>query len=483
MNKFSRFTKVNLFWYFSQVGIKNIIPLIALPIFTRYISLEEFGIYALAIFYGIVVSGIINLGLLSVYDRSFFELSEKKRKSLLQSIIFFILLLFAISFLLTISFNEAFAEFFFRKKELKNYLHLALWFQAFKSLNLYFLNYLKNYDNAKIHTLISIGETFSSIILALLFVTKYSMGLYGFILGQSLGVTLIFLLTFIYLFIPYQKKFEVKLLKQQLRLSLPLTPRIFFGSINNQFDRYMLGILSSLGGVGLYDIGQKIANISFVFMTAIENSYSPEVYRRLFSEDSRIRQSVGTFLTPFFYLSILFCIGVSLFSYEILYILTPKDFHSASSVISILVILYGFYFFGKQPQLMYAKKTGLISFLTFISIGLNIGLNIPMIKYFGILGAAWGTLFAGLISSIVSFYYGQKHTPIKYEKHILLILIYFITIVLTNLFIGVSNIDYFPTLIFKILSLSGYLILGYLFDIVNIKKMRASFINLNKNYD
>ena len=113
---------------------------------------------------------------------------------------------------------------------------------------------------------------------------------------------------------------EIQLLKQQLKLSLPLTPRIFFGVINNQFDRYMLGILNSLVGVGIYDIGQKIANISFVFMTAIENSYSPEVYRRLFSDDNKIRQSVGPFLTPFFYLSILFCIGVSLLFHMKFYI-------------------------------------------------------------------------------------------------------------------------------------------------------------------
>ena len=70
------------------------------------------------------------------------------------------------------------------------------------------------------------------------------------------------------------------------------------------------------------------------------------------------------------------------------------------------------------------------------------------------------------------FYYGQKHTPIKYEKHILFILIYFITIVLTNLFIGVSNMDYYVTLIFKILSLLGYLIVGYLLQIINITKIK-----------
>ena len=41
----------------------------------------------------------------------------------------------------------------------------------------------------------------------------------------------------------------------------------------------MLGLLSSLGGVGLYDIGQKIANTSFTFMTTIQNVFAPQVYK------------------------------------------------------------------------------------------------------------------------------------------------------------------------------------------------------------
>ena len=65
----------------------------------------------------------------------------------------------------------------------------------------------------------------------------------------------------------------IPLLKAQLKLSLPLTPRLKDGLINSQFDRYMLGLLGSLGGVGFYDIGQKIANTSFTFMTTIQNVF------------------------------------------------------------------------------------------------------------------------------------------------------------------------------------------------------------------
>ena len=129
---------------------------------------------------------------------------------------------------------------------------------------------------------------------------------------------------------------------------------------------------------------------------------------------------------------------------------------------------------------MFAKKTGLISFLTLISIGLNVGLNIPMIKYFGIMGAAWGTLLAGLISSAISFYYGQKYTPIKYEKTLLLIFLYFITIVFINLYLRDLNLNYSYNLLFKIMGLLVYGFIGYFLDIINIIKIKIFFKSLNR---
>ena len=122
----------------------------------------------------------------------------------------------------------------------------------------------------------------------------------------------------------------------------------------------------------------------------------------------------------------------SLFSKEILYLFFPQEFQQGSTVISILSILYVVYFFGKQPQLVYAKKTALISWLTFFSIFLNICLNIPFIFFYGFIGAAWATMIAGVISTLLNFYLGQKFTPIKYEKKLFIVLVYFIVVVLLN---------------------------------------------------
>ena len=457
----------NFLWYIGQFCIKNLIPLITLPVFTRYISVEDFGLYALAMIYGTILAGIANLGLSSIFERTFFELSPTKRKNLLFTILSFVMLLFLFLFCFTILFDELISETLFKTKALKDYLVLTISFQTFKSLNIYFLSYLKNYENAKTHTFLSVVESILSIGLALWFVTQLSMGLYGFILGQSIGVLLTFAITFVYLFFPFNSRFEIHMLKEQLHLSLPLTPKIFFGVINSQFDRYMLGLLGAIGGVGLYDIGQKIANTSFAFMTALQNVYAPQVYKRLFSESLTFRNSVGSYLTPFLYLSVFLCLPISLFSYEILCILTPKEFHAAAPVTSVLSLLYAFYFFGKQPQLLFAKKTGLISMLSLISIGLNIIFNIPMISYFGIMGAAWATLIAGTISTSISLYFGQKYTHIRYESKMFFILAYFILAAICTFILDSLIVPYSFKLALKIALFIGYILAGYNLNILS----------------
>ena len=45
------------------------------------------------------------------------------------------------------------------------------------------------------------------------------------------------------------------------------------------------------------------------------------------------------------------------FSKEIRYFLAPKEYQGASQIVILLSILYASYFFGKQNQLIFAKKT------------------------------------------------------------------------------------------------------------------------------
>ena len=113
-----------------------------------------------------------------------------------------------------------------------------------------------------------------------------------------------------------------------MKLSFPLTPKVFFGVINSQFDKYMIGFLNSLGGVGIYHIGQRLANVSYLFMNAIQNIYAPEVYNKMFNlEKKEGGEQIGKYLTPYIFISILGALITSIFSEEIVKIMTAKEYH------------------------------------------------------------------------------------------------------------------------------------------------------------
>ena len=88
---------------------KILLPLSILPIFTNHISIQDFGIYALALFFGTFTAGIANLGLTSIFERNFFEYNLHERKTLLWNIILFVLflvfILSSITFIFRVTIN------------------------------------------------------------------------------------------------------------------------------------------------------------------------------------------------------------------------------------------------------------------------------------------------------------------------------------------------------------------------------------------
>jgi O-antigen/teichoic acid export membrane protein len=194
-----------------------------------------------------------------------------------------------------------------------------------------------------------------------------------------------------------------------------LTPRILAGVAGSQVDKYLLGLLGSLGGVGVYTIGQRLAQIVFAYMTALENVFAPQVYHRMFNLGAEGGEAIGRYLTPFAYVSVLAALGLGLFAEEAIVVLTPPSFHGAIPVAAILCLHYAIMFFGKLPQLVYAKKTGIVSALTVVGLAGNAALNVLFIRRWGATGAAAGTLAAGMISTGLALAVGQRFYAIRWQ--------------------------------------------------------------------
>ena len=463
----------NFLWYALPFLIRNFIPLISLPFFTRYISPSDFGILALSVIYGVLIVGLLNLGLISVFERNYFEFKKsKERIELMWTCIIFVFINLTIGVVLTFQFEDSINHFLFGKIFPSYLTVLAILHLSIKSILQYFYIYLRNAKKANLYAMISISEALICVLLSIYFVYN-QQGIIGYVLGQAIGVSLLFILLLFLSLINNQVNFKFSLLKENLILSFPLTPRVFFGTINTQFDRFMLGNLNSTIGVGLYDIGQKVANLGFLFMTVLQQVFSPEVFSTYIEKPNQFSTHVGNYLTPFFYLSLLFCLLLGVFSQEIIYVLTTPDYYEAYPIIIILNMLYATYFFGKQPQLMLAKKMKLISYLSFFGILFNILFNIPLITFYGIMGAAWGTFLSGIFTASISFYFAQKYALIEYSKFSYKSYLIYQLFMIFVLILWYFDANYLFSLLFRISLVLIFISLGF-----SNKMMRNQFAEI-----
>lgn len=464
----------NGFIYMLPIITGSILPFITLPIFTRILTREDYGVLALVLVYGIFVNGLANFGMTVAYDRNYFQYRDNRLKTaqLLYSTLLFVISNFFLLAALTYLFRGTLAKLIIGSVEYGNILFWAFCAQFFAGVNYYYLTYFKNSEIAKKFAFYTMAVSLVNLIVSLFLVAYLRIGVIGIIYARLCSGAIIFGILsykFTTMFAPSLSK---TIFVESLKISYPLTPRIFLGVIGTQFDKYMIGLLASIEGVGIYSIGQKVSYTIFTFMTAIQNVFSPQVYKRMFDLGKKGGEAIGKYLTPFAYVCISVALLMSLLSEEVISILTPPSYHGAIDIVIILSMYYGFLFFGKLGgnQLIFMKKTHITSFLTMVSLGLIIGFNIPFILKWGAIGAAWATLLAGLISGSISFAVVQHYYKIKWEyKKIGAIFFIFFTSAFLMVLLRNFSIAYEIRLIFKCASIFSYLYLGVKLKVITLE--------------
>ena len=151
-------------------------------------------------------------------------------------------------------------------------------------------------------------------IISLILVAYFRVGIIGIVMAQLItGITVFFHLLHLFL---KELHFSLNksILLETLKISYPLLPGTFIKIMHTHFDKYMIGLLATISGVGVYHIGKKMSDVAFTFMTAIENVFNPQVYQRMFGQHEQGSESIGRYLTPFLYISIFGALCVALFS-------------------------------------------------------------------------------------------------------------------------------------------------------------------------
>jgi O-antigen/teichoic acid export membrane protein len=408
--------------YLLPMVVSSITPLVTLPLITAKISPMGYGAWALAVAYASFVTGLANLGLTAGFERNFFaHPAPAERSALLHGILGCVAVLCLCGGLLTAIWRAEIAAWLINDQSQGPLICVAYAASAVTGLKAYYLLALRNTDDARAYAWYSIDEAVLGAVTSVTLVVGLDWGPVGLAAGQLLA-TVVVSSALAWRFCRSSPAWhEVTphvrpMLRSALRISVPLTPRVFVGVLSTNFDKYILGQLTTLGGVGVYAVAQRLAYAAFQVMTAIEHMFVPEVYRRLFQGRADAAQSVGRFLTPFAVISAGVALGVVLVAEEAVAWVTDDAYAAAVPMVCLLATSYGLMFFGKVPQLTFAKKTAWTSALTLVTLVMNVIICLVAVPRWGAVGAAGATVVSGLLALALGQWLRQKAFAIEWER-------------------------------------------------------------------
>lgn len=183
-----------------------------------------------------------------------------------------------------------------------------------------------------------------------------------------------------------------------------------FGSI----DRWMLAAITTLDDVGLYSVAFRFASIALLVSTAFGLAWSPHAIKVKTDFPGQYREFYVLVLLVLLAVMLLIGGSLALFSGEILMLIMPLEYLGSAAPLSILVI--GVVLQSTQQVtavgISLEKKTFLFARLTWITAGVNAGLNYLLIPKYGVSGAAWATMLSYLVLTSSYLYFTQKLHPL-----------------------------------------------------------------------
>ena len=136
-------------------------------------------------------------------------------------------------------------------------------------------------------------------------------------------------------------------------------------------------------------------------------------------------------------------------------------------------------FFGKiiGVQLIYAKKTHITTSLMFLGIAINVGLNIPFIINWGIIGAAWATTISGVIMTVISYLVAQKYIKILWNLRVVFATYgFFLMAVVFSMISYDLFMSYHLSLFIKLVLVFVYLLFGLLSKSIFTEEIKSIIV-------
>ena len=391
-------------------GVGLLLSIFLLPLFTKKLPTAEFGIIGLLWLIIPLLSRVMNLGMDVGVSLKFFKEEHQALSQTLYNGLFAIIFVSVLIWLFGCA-QIGWIQFIIDKTVTRKIFTLLVISCLFSSCTTLMCSFLQNAGRATFNVIMTILPQLIIVGLTYYFVLYVEASYTSYIWGMALGnlVTGLFALGFFFKNYPLRYfRFSLPILKNLLRIGLPVLPGTVGSIILASGDRYMIKYFLGLEAVAIYTFGYRFASqLAEGLFQPFQKALSPVIFKRAAQSNAEGRAYNINIINNTLLIFSIIIAGAVIPMRDIMGIMGTHAYAAAYPV--FIVSLIGIFIYtvsqAESYSLIFIERTELTAVTVIVGAGINICLNYIFIPKYGILAAAFTTIISYLIMLISRNYF------------------------------------------------------------------------------
>lgn len=424
-------------WYMICNVVQNALGFITLPIFSRILTTEEYGLYSVYLTWMNMLVIFTNLNLqFGVFNTAMIRFEKERDRfiSAMQGLTTVLSLAWLVIYVVA---SDLWNKLF----QLPTFIMIVMAFEMmFFPAKDYWSGKLRfdyKYKATVIYTL-ALAVINPLVCIIAIFGADGDKGIVRIIAAAAVNMVF-YLAIYIRNFKKGKVFFHKEYWKYALEFGIPLVTYYISQMIFNQSDKLMIQHMEGLDKAGIYSLVYSCSVVVVFIINAINGAYVPWKYKKIqekaYQDVAKVSELIAMAIGVILVL-------VILGGPELVKILASEEYYEA---IWIMPPVIGSLFFLFLAQLFiniefyFEEKQALVKGSVFSAV-LNIVLNYFAIKQWGYIAAGYTTLIAYIVFAVANYYYMKKMCESKLEgnviydmKHLVIMSIAFLIIMLLAL--------------------------------------------------
>ncbi len=436
---------------------------ILLPLYTRYLSVAEYGTLEIMNSTSQIISSFVSVGLAHATLRFYFEYEdETDRLAVISTSLITSIVVTALSVLVLSCFSTFLSKLLFDSTDLVLALNISFAIIVFEMARQIGLSYMRAKEYSLFYVILCLMQLFVQVGCNIYTVAFLKLGVTGVLIGNLLSVFVGLLISAVLIVKECGLRFHFRKIKQMYLYSYPFLFNGIFSAVVSNADRFIIKSFLSMDAVGIYGLAIKFATlIQEIIIEPFQRSFG--AFRFSVMKQDNAREIQMKTLNYLVFVVAWGGLAIALASVDIVRLLTTEQYFGVSNYIPLIVLSYiiGSCNYVFQTGILYQKQTIKLFYANVFSGVIEVTLFFILIRYLGIYGACLTLIVQSSINNLVINTFSQRLFKVDYEYQKVIVAIGIaITIYLISLL--AINAPIMISLFIKVLLLLAYPALLYL---------------------